>query len=301
MYTTLSGMSNHYSSAQATGDLPLNLSYNVEVAAELGTGKPLFTGSGSTHAVFASLMYSGFRIGGSLEWKDYSNFVLGSGFNDPPTLVKEHSYKVLNRSTHIPRIENERGFQAEAYYRFESGHVLTLNTSRAVNESFRKTVWWEHFAEIYIPVGEFSSLKWFVDYARDPLKNEPHRIASGGICETPLAGRWSTLAELEYQFIRRTGFLPDPVHNGVLIAGVSRGSKFSIAVTYEISTDPFLTDEANTPEIEKGVRHWVGLDTRYRINRRHAINLFAGQRRGGPACTSGSDLQANSKTKRIRS
>ena len=34
-------------------------------------------------------------------------------------------------------------------------------------------------------------------------------------------------------------------------------------------------------------RHWMGLDTKYKINMRHTITLFAGQRRGGPACTSG--------------
>ena len=112
-------------------------------------------------------------------------------------------------------------------------------------------------------------------------------MATGGIFEIPLAGKWSTLAELEYQLIRRSGFLPGSVHNGVLIAGISQGSKFSIAMTWEISTDPFLTDDPNTFPIERGRRHWVGLDTKFKINNRHTVTLFAGQRRGGPACTSG--------------
>ncbi len=112
MYSTQSGDVHHLSSLQATGNLPLDFSYNIEVAAELGTGMPVFTGPESTHAIYASLMYSGFNLGGSLEFKDYKNFVLGSGYNDPPTLVKEHSYKVLNRSTHVPLLNNERGYQA---------------------------------------------------------------------------------------------------------------------------------------------------------------------------------------------
>jgi hypothetical protein len=287
LYTSNKGGSHHYSSVKAAGNLPYNFSYNIEVAAELGTGMPLFTESGSTHAVYASLMYSGWSTGGSLEWKDYRNFILGSGFNDPPTLVKEHTYKVLNRSIHVPLISNERGFQAEFYYRFESGHTLTLNVSRARNESVRKTVWQEYFAEVLIPFGGSSTLKWFTDYAMDPFRYEPHRVAGGGIAEVALAGKWSMMTELEYQFIRRTGFLPGSVHNAVIIVGLSKGPAFSIALTYEGSTDPFLTDDPGTFEIEKGSRHWLGLDMKLKIRSQHTLALFAGQRRGGPACTSG--------------
>jgi len=287
LYTSHSTGSHHYSSAHIAGNLPLDFSYNAEFAAELGTGVPIFSGSESTHALFTSLVYSGLHAGGSLEFKDYSNFSLGSGFNDPPTLVKEHSFKVLNRSTHLPLLSNERGFQVELYYRFNSGHMLTINTSRARNDIFDLFVFEEYFTELYMPIGESASLKWFADYARDPFKSEPRRYATGGIYETPVFGRWSTLAEIEYQHIERSGFLPGIVHNGLLIAGLSHGSKFSASVTWEISTDPYLTDDPSTFEIEKGRRHWIGVDTKYKINRSHTIALFAGQRRGGPACTSG--------------
>jgi hypothetical protein len=287
LYNITSTGNYHYSSAQVTGNLPYNFSYNAELAAELGTGIPLFSGKESIHGFYGSLMYSGSRIGGSLEYKNYSNFSLGSAYNDPPTLVREHSYKVLNRSTHIPILTNETGFQTEIYYRFESGHMLTLNASRARNDIFELFVFEEYFAELYSPVGESASLKWFADYARDPFKDEPHRISSGGIFEAPVFGRWSTLAEVEYQHIKRSGFLPGTVHNGVVIWGLSRGSVFSFSFTWEITTDPFLTDAAATIEIEEGNRHWVGVDTKYKINKHHTIAVFMGQRRGGPACASG--------------
>jgi hypothetical protein len=173
------------------------------------------------------------------------------------------------------------------YYRFESGHRLTFNISRARNELNRRYVFEEYFAELYAPVGESGSLKWFIDYAEDPFKSEPHRIAGGGIFEAPFYDSWSTLAEIEYQYIKRSGFIPGVMHNAVLIIGVARGSKFSTALTWELSTDPFLTDRAESLEIERGQRHWVGLDAKYKINRKHTLAVFAGQRRGGPACTSG--------------
>ncbi|MFC2081038.1 hypothetical protein ACFLR8_02390, partial [Bacteroidota bacterium] len=281
------GEASHYSSVNLTGNLPFDFSYNLEMAAELGKGAPLFSSPESSRALYASLMYSGWKFGGSLEWKDYRNFLFGTGFNDPPTLVKEHSYKVLNRSTHVPQLNHETGFQAELYYRSESGHMLTLNSSRARNESFRIYIFEEYFAELYSPIGESASIKWFLDFARDPFKDESHRYAGGGIFETPVFGKWNTLTELEYQYIERTGFLPGAVHNGVLIAGLSRGTRMSFSFTWELSTDPFQTDDPATLEIERGNRHWIGVDAKYKISKHHTLAVFAGQRRGGPSCTSG--------------
>lgn len=282
-----SGEHHHFGSVNITGNLPLDFSYNTEFATEFGTGQPLFTDERSRHAIYASLAYAGMNFGGSLEWKDYNNFFLGSGFNDPPTLIKEHSYKVLNRSTHVAQLTNERGYQVEVYYRFNDGQMLTLNTSRARNEAHEVYVFQEYFAELYVPAGEYSSLKWFIDYAMDPFKEEPNRYATGGIYITPFLKKWSSLVQAEYQYYERDGLIGGSVHNGVLIAGVSRGSKLSLSVTWEVSTDPFQTDNISTFEVEKRARHWAGMDARYKFNPHHSLALFAGQRRGGPACTSG--------------
>jgi hypothetical protein len=279
LLNSVSGEQHHLGSVYITGNLPLDFSYNTEIAAEFGTGESVFTGERSRHAIYASLNYAGLNFGGSLEWKNYNNFFLGSGFNDPPTLVKEHSYKVLNRSTHVAQLTDERGYQVEVYYRFKNGQMLTLNTSRARNEAHVIYVFQEYFAELYIPAGGSSSIKWFMDYAMDPFKEEPDRYATGGILETPFLKKWSSLFQLEYQYFERDGLIGGSVHNGVLIAGVSRGSKLSMSVTWEVSTDPFQTDNINTFEIESQARHWIGMDARYKFNPHHTLSLFAGQRR----------------------
>jgi hypothetical protein len=282
-----SGEHHHFGSVNITGNLPLDFSYNTEFAAEFGTGQPLFSTEQSRHAIYASLVYAGVNFGGSLEWKKYRNFFLGSGFNDPPTLVKEHSYKVLNRSTHVTQLGNERGYQIEIYYRFNDGKMLTLNTSRTRNEAHEVFIFQEYFAELYTPLRTSASLKWFIDYAMDPFKEEPNRYATGGIYETPFLNRWSSQIQLEYQYFERDNLIGGSVHNAVLIAGISRGSKFSLSFTWEVSTDPYQTDNINTFEIERQTRHWTGINARYQFNRHHSLALFAGQRRGGPACTSG--------------
>jgi hypothetical protein len=140
---------------------------------------------------------------------------------------------------------------------------------------------------MFFDLGKSRSLKWFADYSRNPFESEAHRIAGGGIYETPVSGEWSISSTLEYQLIRRDGFLPGSFHNTVLIGSLSRGSDFSIALTWEMSTDPYQTDDPDTFEIERAGRHWIGLDTKYRISKSHTLMVFVGQRRGGPACTSG--------------
>jgi hypothetical protein len=54
----------------------------------------------------------GWTAGASWEFKDYQNFELA--VNEPPTLVREHSFALLNRSTHVLQPSQERGTQFEA-------------------------------------------------------------------------------------------------------------------------------------------------------------------------------------------
>ena len=72
-----------------------------------------------------------------------------------------------------------------------------------------------------------------------------------------------------------------------MILGVSKSSDLNLSVVWEISNDPYLTDQPDTPESESSIRNWPGLEASYRINPTNTISVFAGKRRGGPACTSG--------------
>ena len=102
-----------------------------------------------------------------------------------------------------------------------------------------------------------------------------------------MAGSWSAQLHLEYQYIEREFVEKDLMHNGVVILGVSNSSKLSVSMVLEMSNDPYLTDRPDTGELEAGMRYWPGLEASYRINPTNTLSLFAGKRRGGPACTSG--------------
>ncbi len=156
-----------------------------------------------------------------------------------------------------------------------------------MNQFFDEYRFNEVFVEYSFYPGRKSNVTIFADYASDQFKSEDTRYATGTVWEYSIAGGWSTLLHLEYQFIEREFTEKTTMHNGVVILGFSKSPELTFSVVWELSNDPFLTDKPGTPDIETGIRHWPGVEAGYRINPTNTISLFAGKRRGGPACTSG--------------
>jgi len=271
-----------------SGFLGTLLSYNLEYAHNVGKDLPVFAMSDEArYGLYASLGLSLGSFGLSAEYKDYHNLFIGSGISDPPTTVREQKYKVLNRSIHVPILDDESGIQLEAYVAFPNMEHLVVNYTRAVNELFQTYHFNEVFAEFSFYPGDVNGLTVFADWASDEFKAEDQRLAAGAVWERHLTGSWSAQLHVEYQYIQRNLVEKESMHNGVLILGVSQSPKLSLSLLWEVSTDPFLTDVPSTIEVESGVRHWPGVEASYRINAANTLSLFAGQRRGGPACTSG--------------
>ena len=233
----------------------------------------------------SSLVLGSFGL--SAEYKRYHNLFIGSGISDPPTVVREQKYKVLNRSIHVPLLDDEAGFQLEAYYSFPGRQHLVLNYTRAVNRLFRLSRFNELFAEFSFYAGEANGLTLFADFSSDEFKGEDWRYSSGAIWEHSLGGSWSFQVHGEYQYIEREIIEKTSLHNGVLSLGVSQSPRMSVSLLWETSTDPRLTDLPATVPVGNGVRHWPGVNLSWRINKSNTLSLFAGKRRGGPACTSG--------------
>lgn len=119
-------------------------------------------------------------------------------------------------------------------------------------------------------------IKLFSDFAEDPFKEELHRISSGVYAD------WKTLrvstikTDYEFQTFTRSGYM---IYNHVLSLGYAFKSKITASLISEISNDPFLTHASK--------RIWFGTNVKYQINNKNSIQIFAGQRRGGPACNAG--------------
>ena len=271
-----------------SGSIPGIISYNFEYAHNLAEDMPVIAKDDmSRYGLYGSLSFNRGSFGLSLEFKDYHNLLIGTGISDPPTTVREQKYKVLNRSIHVPQLVDESGIQLEGYYTFKNRQHLVVNFSRSVNQFFQDFIFNEVFAEYNFYPGKKNNVTLFADYTIDQFKSENTRYATGTVWEYSVLGSWSTQLHLEYQYLERELLETNVMHNGVVILGVSKSPGLSISAIWELSNDPFLNDRPDTPAVETSYRHWPGLEASYRINPTNTLSLFAGKRRGGPACTSG--------------
>ncbi|MCU4174909.1 DUF6029 family protein [Carboxylicivirga sp. N1Y90] len=228
-----------------------------------------------THAIYGSLNLALSKFGVSLEVKDYNNFLLGSGINEPPALIREHSYRVLNRSTHVLQPQNETGFQVEAFYQPSINTVLTLNHTRANNDFGITFDYKEWFFELSTMVGELTEFKGFMDYADDPFKGEMKRYSGGVNVDRTIKNDYGLKLEVELQTFDREGKSTQNYVGGLTFR---YKSKLFVNALSEWSNDAFVTDSKKI---------WLGSNVRYKLNGRNNLQLFAGERRGGPACSAG--------------
>ena len=271
-----------------SGSLLGSLSYNFEYVHDLSSDLPVLgMDESSRYGLYGSLSFSRGSFGVSLEYKNYHNLLIGSGINDPPTAVRESRYKMLNRSIHVPQFVDESGIQLEGYYTFPNHERLVVNYTRALNQFFVDYQFDELFLEFSFYPGEKNDLTVFADYASDEFKSEDTRYAAGAVWDYSIAGPWSVQLHMEYQYIEREIVERDVMHNGVVMLGLSKSPVMSLSLVWEMSNDPYMTDRPDTPEIEQQWRYWPGLEASYKINHANTLSLFAGKRRGGPACTSG--------------
>ena len=276
-----------YTGFSLNAPLPFSSNLYIETAQQYSPGeKPFDLSRENPHSIYGSLNTTVSGIGVSLEYKNYNNFFLGSGFNDPPPLIKEHRWTTLNRSTHVLNLLNESGMQLELFYPFADGSVLTFNWTEAVNDLSQRSRFSEYYLELIKPLGA-QNLKAFLDYAQDPFKGEKQRISGGTEIEFRIQNRSSLFFQTEYQHYQRTRFPKKDVNNIVLKSGFSSASKWTVTIIAELSTDPFETDKIHTMEVETDPRAWLGLSGSVKLHERHRLDLFWGERRGGPACASG--------------
>ncbi len=276
MKHTNSGNDRAYLMASASGNFAEAFSYYTEFAKNVSDFSVSDFSTQSSYAFYTGLNYTRNSFGLSVEYKNYNNFLIGSGINEPPALIKEHAYKVLNRSTHVLQPLNETGYQIEIFYSFPNLSTLTFNNTMAINNFGRKFVFHEFFLEYDFSVAEKLDIKIFADYAEDPFKLEEHRVSTGISTDWKIFGNSSMKFNYEFQTFER---LSQNIQNHVFVLGYAYKSKIICNLVTEYSDDSFVVTESS--------KIWVGANLKYQINNKHALQVFAGERRGGPACNAG--------------
>ncbi|MFY0654569.1 MAG: hypothetical protein JXQ96_21215 [Cyclobacteriaceae bacterium] len=277
MYLKNSRVDKLYSMTNVSGKIAPKLSYYTELVLDNKGG---VFGSNDSYGWYLNLNLELEKWSLSAEVKDYNDIIVGEAVNEPPALIKQHVYRLLNRSTHVPFPINETGWQIEASFLLENEGVLTFNHARAHNPltadlAFTFTEYFFEYSRLY---NERLDVKFFMDYANDDTKGESDRISAGVDLDLILKKRKSINIEYEFQTFQR----PDSRSTNMLLSlAYNMGSKFTGSILTEYSTD-------NTV-IETGSDHkfWLGGNVKYKPTFNNTFLLFVGTRRGGPACTSG--------------
>lgn len=261
----------NFLSGSLNGPIIKGLKYHIEYAQNIDDSEQ--------SALYASLNgYKG-SFSYNIEYKKYENFVLGSGLNEPPAVVKQQTYRVLNRSIHVSNPVNESGIQVDLFYNFENGNNLNINHSTTkntfANNSFTFRQFFVEYGGTYNANSDF---KLFLDYSDDPFKGESDRISAGLYSDIFLNDEVRFVPEFEFQTFNRN---EQSVYNLNFLIGFNIKSKLSFSILTEITDDPFIVREDQTTRI------YLGNNIRYKLNNSHTLQMFVGERRGGPQCSAG--------------
>jgi len=276
MKHTNSGNDNLFFLVTASGNVSQTISYYTEIAKNVKEFAFNDFSSEASYALYGGLNISNNNFGLSAEYKNYKNFLIGSGINEPPALIKEHSYRVINRSTHVLQPQNETGYQVELFYTFSNLSTLTFNNSRAINTFGKRFVFQEYFIEYDFTVLDKNDVKLFADYAEDPFKLEEKRISAGMSADWKLFKAITIKTDYEFQTFAR---LNENYQSHVLVIGYAFKSKLICNIVTEFSNDSFI--------VTGDSKIWFGGNLKYQVNKNNSLQFFAGERRGGPACNAG--------------
>ncbi len=242
------------------------------------------------HGLYVSGNVGGARLGLSVEYKNYDNMALA--FNDPPSLIREHAAFLLNRSTHVLLLSNEQGYQIEATYVQPGLGNFTANFSDARNNLAPNVQTFFKERHLSFDLYRFDNLiaTFFYHWGKDDLSSIDRHRTGGAIFETATS-KGHTLG-LDFQYQHAVHFEDQPSFSntyGALFLQHTRG--FGAALVVDHTTDPFEVDRPETFAIETGSRTYYSLNLNARFGTHCDAILFAGERRGGTACTSGTCYQ----------
>ena len=218
----------------------------------------------------------------SLEYKDYEDFAL-EHINNPPPLIREHSAYLLNRITHDLLADDEQGYQAELSYVLPSGQTITANATRATRRRDPGAVLREFFVQMDSPLGQRADVQLFADFSHNQILLDDKSRLLGTHWEWLPDGSYAFEFDAQFQDVdRRFGDLALPYTNHYYALAIHRAPGLSAAVQIQRTSD-----ELETGADPSGITWWRGLNIGADIGEGHILNVFAGQRRSGLACTAG--------------
>ncbi len=281
--------------------------------------------SSKGNGIYSSISYAGTHLGITIDYKNYKfdlqnpflkNDVTRTTkfqpFQNPPIVMKEHSYTLLTRALHVVDFNDEVGFQFDAIYSINEDINFSLNMSLASshrsyiynntdftfnidnsNNFFPSTkINFSPYYEIFIE-GEYyfnfnTVLRLGIVKREKTFYNDftgsagSHTITSFVIpmqFQHPFTNYLSSTFQYEFETVNDNFNTGQEIYNNhfvTLIASIY--NKLTFSVRYEFTTNNF--DPSNR-------KNWLVGELGYRISGSNLVTLSYGRERGGQICSNG--------------
>ncbi len=254
-----------------------NLKWYTEIALLKHPDDPAGFHFNDRHAFYtsANLLINAFSL--SAEFKDYEKYSLQEGliFNNPPTVIREHLFTLLNRHQLVQNANDERGYLLEASYPVLENGILTLNTNHTWNKN-DQDLCREFYGQFEWDYPENWKWIWAAGQQKDLEARYLNLVNSTSwIYDEHYAVKFIA----EHQHVK-IGLTDRMFFSQAFTLSLSRANRFTVSVLAERTTEQDLNK-----------KFWAGLQVDAHVAGQFDITVFGGTRREGKICAGGICVQ----------
>ena len=286
---------------------------------------PIDKSTSEGNGIYSSISYAGEKLGITIDYKNYKfdlqnpflkNDVTRTTkflpFQNPPIVMKEHSYTLLTRALHVVDFNDEIGFQIDAIYNvneklnfsFNMSLASTHNSYNYNNNEFTFQVeesnnflpstkinfspYYEIFIESEYFFAENTVIRFGIAQREKTFYNDftgasgSHTIKSLVIptqFQHPFTNYLSSTIQYEFENVNDNYNVGQEIYNNHLLTLIaSLYNQLTLSMRYEFTTNNF--DPSNRKD-------WLVGEVGYRISGSNLVTLSYGRERGGQICSNG--------------
>ena len=290
------------------------------------TNTPNINKSSKGYGVYSALSYAGEKIGVTIDYKNYRFDIQDPllkndeirttkvmPFQNPPIVIKEHSYTLLSRALHQVNFNDEVGFQIDANYSVNEDLNFNLNFSlSSQHNSYNYSSSAFSFTELkrennflpssndeYSPYAEvFAEGEYYFNYStavrfggayrKKTIFNEFTGLAGSHIIKSivlpfqfqhTFSSDLSAIFQYEFESVEDNFNSDQENFNNQFISIISSiYRKFTASIRFEFTNNNYDLS---------GRKDWLLGEIGYRITGANLITMSYGRERGGQVCSNG--------------
>lgn len=238
-------------------------------------------------------------------------------FQNPPIVMKEHSYLFLSRSLHHIDFNDEVGVQAEIYYTLSEDININLNASLSSRHNYyeyqspdsqnpftfeniqrsgnflptsenKYSPYWEYLLDVEYSLSFFTNLHLGFAQRAKTFYNDFTGLQGTHIIKStvvPLlidhifSRNYSSSLQYEFEAVDDNFNTSQEKYNNHFISLTGNFySKLNVGLRFEFTSNEYDLS---------GKKEWLTVETGYRINQSNTVSVSYGSERGGQTCSNG--------------